>query len=82
MKSEIVNFFGQWWSSIDFDSRVTLATFSALIISTFILGSLQVDERIGVGVVFGTLLSVGAMLIRYRRSNKISKTNHPTPQQL
>lgn len=77
-----IKFFAEWWSSLDFDSKVTITTFSALIPPVVVLGSLHVDDRIGVGVVFGTLLSVGASLIRNERSNKISKTSRLRPQEL
>jgi hypothetical protein len=85
----IVRAFLKWYANnilefikgVDFDSKVTFVTFSAMIPTGIILGLYNVDVRVGLGVVFGTLSSVGVLLIRKNRANRNAITNHLIPQE-
>jgi hypothetical protein len=66
---------------VDFDSKVTFVTFSAMIPIVIILGLSHVDAKVGLGVVFGTLLSVGVLLMHKNHTNRNAITNHPKPQE-
>jgi hypothetical protein len=57
------NYVLEFIKDIDFDCKVTFVTFSAMIPIVIILGISHVDVKVGFGVVFGTLLSVGVLLI-------------------
>ncbi len=81
--------FLKWYASdikefikgVDFDSKVTFITFFSMIPIAIVLGLSHVDVRVGVGVVFGTLLSVGVLLMRKNRLNRNATTNHLRPQE-